>query len=394
MKRMVGPIALKRFRLDSIKDNSTICAIGKRRSGKSVLMKDIMWHKRHLPVGVAMSPTEKANRYFRDFMPDVCIYDDFNLTAIESILTRQERICDAIERKETKGLPKDPTAFIVADDCMYDKKNWKTTAIRNCFMNGRHWHLFFMFSMQYCVDIPPDLRTNLDYVFVFRESVMEQKEKLFKYFFGMFENKKEFIKIFDDTATGFDFIALDLTQGSNEKEDCVMWGRAAPREAPFRVGHPRLWWFAGEFARHGTAMPSAAAAAAASASVVAASAPQKSIESSKKKSDPQRKRDVDMGMGKDMKRANVIKLGDDDEMNNNNNNNKSARQQPTPAPAPAPAPAPVEQQQQHRQQQMHVSQQPQTQTQLVSSNKRQRVPDGVYRPPSPFSNSRHKRQKR
>lgn len=380
---MVKPLVLKRFNVKSIKDNGTMACIGKRRSGKSVLIKDIMWHKRHLPVGVAMSPTEKANRFFRDFMPEVCIYDDFNLEAIESILTRQQRIKEAEEKGDTKGLPKNTSAFIVADDCMYDKKNWKSLAIRNCFMNGRHWSLFFLFSMQYCVDISPDLRTNLDYVFVFRESVTEQKEKLYKYFFGMFENKKEFIKVFDQTATGFDFMCLDLTLGNYEKEECVFWGRADDRKQPFRVGHPRLWWFAGEFARHGVAKggPPRLQAAPEQQQGVAGKRKNPELEHHAKanaggRSDAAKKRGVEMGLGRDnsMQGKTVIKLGED----GNGDDEHVARAAPPVAPQVIPAataatkrPAPD----------------------APRSNAGQ-PPQGMYRPPSPFGGSRSKRTRR
>ena len=368
-----------------------MACIGKRRSGKSVLIKDIMWHKRHLPVGVAMSPTEKANRFFRDFMPEVCIYDDFNLEAIESILTRQQRIKEAEEKGDTKGLPKNTSAFIVADDCMYDKKNWKSLAIRNCFMNGRHWNLFFLFSMQYCVDISPDLRTNLDYVFVFRESVTEQKEKLYKYFFGMFENKKEFIQVFDQTATGYDFMCLDLTLGNYEKEECVFWGRADDRKHPFRVGHPRLWWFAGEFGRHGMSSggPPAGPAIQAqpSSSSVGGKRKNPDEQPQQQRSDAAKKRGVDMGLGRDntLRGKTVIKLGEE-----GGNDDAPA------APAPAPPPRTVVQHQQPQQVATHAAtKRPHTTTASHVPHVPQvpHVPHGMYRPPSPFG-GRSKRSRR
>lgn len=388
---MGKPLVLKRFNVKSIKDNGTMACIGKRRSGKSVLIKDIMWHKRHLPVGVAMSPTEKANRFFRDFMPEVCIYDDFNLEAIESILTRQQRIKEAEEKGDTKGLPKNTSAFIVADDCMYDKKNWKSLAIRNCFMNGRHWNLFFLFSMQYCVDISPDLRTNLDYVFVFRESVTEQKEKLYKYFFGMFENKKEFISVFDQTATGYDFMCLDLTLGNYEKEECVFWGRADDRKHPFRVGHPRLWWFAGEFGRHGvsTGGPPALQGVPPPASTTGKRKnPEEQQQQQQQRSDAAKKRGVDMGLGRDnsLRGKTVIKLGEE---GNDDAPRPVAASSVATATTSHTAPQQPQPQQQPLQGATHAAtKRPQGVPQVTQ------VPQGMYRPPSPFGGSRNKRCRR
>ena len=38
-------------------------------------------------------------------------------------------------------------------------------------MTGRHYNILFIITMQYPLGIPPALRTNLDYVFLFRENI-------------------------------------------------------------------------------------------------------------------------------------------------------------------------------------------------------------------------------
>lgn len=241
---MVGPYNLKRFNLRKIKPNAIVALIGKRRSGKSVLMRDIAWHlRKELPFGVAMSPTEEANQFFGDFMPQSHIHYDFEKDAIEQILIRQQAISEAVKAGQTTGLPKNRNAFIFADDCMYDKSNWRTKLIRNLFMNGRHWNMFLCFTMQYAMDILPELRENIDYVFIFRNQNKKQKERFYEQFFGMFDDKHEFIKVFDEVAVDNDCIVLDNTSKSNDPEECVYWCRAALRPEPFRLGSKLMWKF-------------------------------------------------------------------------------------------------------------------------------------------------------
>ena len=70
----------------------------------------------------------------------------------------------------------------------------KDPCIRQCFMNGRHWKLFFMLTMQYCMDLTPDLRANVDYIFILRENVIQNREKLYKSFLevkDLLKNKNE-----------------------------------------------------------------------------------------------------------------------------------------------------------------------------------------------------------
>ena len=69
---------------------------------------------------------------------------------------------------------------------MYDKKVMQGKDIRDLFMNGRHLKITYCNALQYCMDMGPDLRSNTDYVFCLRENILENRSRLYKYFFGMF----------------------------------------------------------------------------------------------------------------------------------------------------------------------------------------------------------------
>ena len=95
---------------------------------------------------------------------------------VQQVITRQK---NSINSTDTK---KDKDVFLLLDDCMYDKRMIRDTNIRGIFMNGRHWRITFMLTMQYCMDLPPDLRANIDYVFILRENIIQNQEKLYKNF--------------------------------------------------------------------------------------------------------------------------------------------------------------------------------------------------------------------
>ena len=132
-------------------------------------------------------------------------------------------------------------AFILLDDCMYDKKFLKDTCIRQCFMNGRHWKLFFMLSLQYCMDLSPDLRSNVDYVFVLRENVIQNRERIYKSFFGIFPTLDMFSQVMNACTENYECLVLDNTSRSNKIEDCVFWYKAAYPIPKFRLGSSALW---------------------------------------------------------------------------------------------------------------------------------------------------------
>ena len=83
-------LELKKFDLRKIKDDAVIAAIGRRRTGKSVVLKDILYHKRHIPFGTVISATEEANEYYGKFIPKSYIFHEFNSKIIENVLKRQK----------------------------------------------------------------------------------------------------------------------------------------------------------------------------------------------------------------------------------------------------------------------------------------------------------------
>lgn len=228
-------LKLKKFDPGKIKDNVVIVFIGKRGTGKTTLVTDILYHKRHIPVGVVMSGTEEGNGHFSSYVPDSFIYPDYDGEVIDRVIQRQKRL---VADKTNTTLNKN--AFILLDDCMYNKKITRDKCIRQICMNGRHWALFFAVTMQYCMDLTPDIRNNIDYVFVCRENVRNVREKLYKSFFGIFPTFNMFCQVMDACTENYECLVLDNTSTSNKIEDCVFWYKAQPR-GPFRVGGPEFW---------------------------------------------------------------------------------------------------------------------------------------------------------
>ena len=213
---------------------ATCVFIGKRGTGKSTLVADILYHLRHINAGVAISATEDGNAFYSNFIPELLIHPEYKPDVIQQVITRQK---EAIKNKNSKS---DKDVFLLLDDCMYDKKMIRDTNIRGIFMNGRHWRITFMLTMQYCMDLPPDLRANIDYVFILRENIIQNQEKLYKNFFGIFPHFSVFQDVLNSCTEGYDCLVLDNTSKSNSIQDCVYWYRAKPNRK-FRIGSKELW---------------------------------------------------------------------------------------------------------------------------------------------------------
>jgi hypothetical protein len=157
----MSKLQLRKFNPANMADDKICVFIGKRNTGKSVLVTDILYHKRHLPLGVIMSGTEEGNHHYKKFIPDLFIHGDFNKEAIERIIDRQKTML----QKNPKVSP----VFLLLDDLMFDRTYMRQTCIRQLFFNGRHWKILFMVTMQDCLGLDSTLRGQGDYIFVLKK---------------------------------------------------------------------------------------------------------------------------------------------------------------------------------------------------------------------------------
>jgi hypothetical protein len=226
-------------------DNSTCILLGKRRTGKTTVTLDILYHKRKLPCGVVISGTEESNHSFKGIVPDTFIYGEYDPKVIERIFARQKKLISRNlskqEANETTGIV-DPKVFIVLDDVMYDKSIWKSEVIRKVFFNGRHFQMFFMATCQYLMDLPPAIRANLDYTFILREPILNQRVKIHQYFCGIVPDFKVFCSVLDETTSNFECLVVDNTSRSTNITDVLFWYKAKIRPiGSWQIGSNQFW---------------------------------------------------------------------------------------------------------------------------------------------------------
>ena len=92
------------------------------------------------------------------------------------------------------------------------------------------------------MDLPPALRANVDYVFILRENIIQNREKLYKSFFGIFPSYDMFSQVMDACTENFEILVLDNTSRSNKIEDVVYWYKAKLHSpGSFRIGAKEFW---------------------------------------------------------------------------------------------------------------------------------------------------------
>lgn len=211
----------------------------------SFLVRDIFYHHRNIPSGVIFSGTEEASPFFGDFIPDCFIHSEYDPELIDSIMNRQKRkIREGKERgiSETGKHPSN-NVFIVLDDMLHDAQSWKKDkTIKSIFFNGRHYNFLFILTMQYAQGIPPELRSNIDYVFIFNEPSVANRKRIYDSYAGMLPSFDHFCNILDACTQNHECLVIKTTGNSSNIRDQIFWYKAEPH-TNFRVGHPKLWKF-------------------------------------------------------------------------------------------------------------------------------------------------------
>ena len=241
-------LELKRFDMKTIsfKPNESkgpvIVLIGRRDTGKSFLVRDLLYYHQDIPIGTVISGTEEGNGFYGKMVPKLFIHNEYNTAIIENILKRQRGVLKQIKH-ETESFKRstiDPRTFVILDDCLYDNTWARDKMMRLIFMNGRHWKVMLLITMQYPLGIPPTLRTNIDYVFILREPYIANRKRIYENYAGMFPTFESFCQVMDQCTENFECLVINNNAKSNKLQDQVFWYKADSHN-DFRLGSKEFW---------------------------------------------------------------------------------------------------------------------------------------------------------
>jgi hypothetical protein len=241
-------LELKKFDMKSIsfKPNEAkgpvVVLIGRRDTGKSFLVRDLLFYHQDIPVGTVISGTEEGNGFYGKLVPKLFIHNEYNTVIIENILKRQRQVLKQI-KKEMETFKKsviDPRTFVILDDCLFDATWSRDKLMRLLFMNGRHWKIMLIITMQYPLGIPPTLRTNIDYVFILREPYIANRKRIYENYAGMFPTFESFCQVMDQCTENYECLVINNNSKSNKLQEQVFWYKA-DNHNDFKLGSKEYW---------------------------------------------------------------------------------------------------------------------------------------------------------
>ena len=173
---------LTEFNPEDIKLDATVVAIGKRRTGKSWVFRNLMYlMKDKIGAGIVISQTDELNKFWRQYIPTKYIFKRYEPEIIEAVFTRQKKILGdpkLTDKQKEKIAP----FFVLLDDVISDQRLRYDEKLCELFVAGRHYKLFVLITTQYAKAITPTLRGNTDYCFMMKCIQSRQREALWEDF--------------------------------------------------------------------------------------------------------------------------------------------------------------------------------------------------------------------
>jgi len=221
----------------------------------SFLIRDIFYNKQDMPYGLVFSGTENANTFYGNFIPDIFIHSHYDPQLVSNVISHQEQKIFKEKKKqlalgywpgksdgkEADGKLYSNNLFIVLDDLMDEADIWKKDqTIKRIFFNGRHYNIFFILALQYAMGIPPNLRNNIDYIFIYNEPSIKNRRKVYEDYCSAVSTFDAFCNILDACTQNYECLVIKTSSKSSDLRDSIFWYKAKPH-TNFRVGGANLW---------------------------------------------------------------------------------------------------------------------------------------------------------
>lgn len=243
IERFASLPELQWFDINSVKPDATIVCVGKRRTGKSFFLRDLMYKRSaDFPGGLVISQTDRLNGYWQQYIPQRFIHPKYNPAVLQALFKRQQAIMmynkseDALAGK----IPMiDPRFFVLLDDVISDARLRYDESLNELFVAGRHYKIMTLITTQYAKGINPVLRSNTDVAVIFKCNQAMQREALAKEW-GDIIAQNAFFYLLDKYTQDNHCLVIDSSKNSNNPLE-VIYVYKAEEPPPFRLGSKEYW---------------------------------------------------------------------------------------------------------------------------------------------------------
>jgi hypothetical protein len=200
-----------KFKIEQIKTNDFIMIIGNRDSGKSLLIKNILYQfsenkEDFKPFGYIISPDKKG--IYDDIIPS--ILREYELT--DKLLNKIYQKYKNYEKRMEKGIHENTSSFLILDDCIFYEEKELFQNLKKIIKKKNLFHLFSILSFQYPLCTKSNsLNEYIDYLFISKIKFKEDLEKIYKLYLSFIPSFEIFYNIYQQCIVNdFEFLIFQL----------------------------------------------------------------------------------------------------------------------------------------------------------------------------------------
>jgi hypothetical protein len=218
--------------------NPVVLIVGRRGTGKTTVSKNLIYPFRNVDIGVLFSNTARASGDWDGYFAPSFVYDKYDSDVMKDIL--DELLKAKTDRKNDPRIPQ-KDAMVFCDDCTFDRSGFGSDPqLKRAAMNGRHSNLKLFITMQYAMAMDRDFRAQVDYVFILKNNIIGDRERLWNNWFGVIPEFGVFDKIMTELTGNRGVMVLDNTAQSQSIEDSIFYYRATNIPV-YKIGSWKSW---------------------------------------------------------------------------------------------------------------------------------------------------------
>jgi hypothetical protein len=205
------------------KEYSSICIIGKRGSGKTLVVQNIIDNlnvsDKFIENTLIIDPTEQYSKSYGPKYQKAQIHFNYNSTILEEYLAK------------IKSLSSDDFAkfsgCVVLDSCLASKSTWtKDRSIFELLFNCKHYHLTLIMTMQFPMAITPEIRSNFNSVFLLNDDFVLNQKKIYEHYGSIFTSFEMFKNSFAQLTKDYGCMVITRKPHTLHVTDNVFYFKA------------------------------------------------------------------------------------------------------------------------------------------------------------------------
>lgn len=209
---------------NQIMPGDAIQIFGKRASGKSILLNDIISKTSHyFDYGIGFTASQSSRQKLLSILPPQNV-ETPNVATLEDFV---EKVVTLHDKAITQGT-KPENAFLICDSCDFDKQFMQSKTLNEIVINSKKFNATSILLLSHFNSVGPSIRNNADFVFQFWDANEDVQRDIHKFWFSQIGSFELFQKMFKDCTVNYGVLVIDVKKSavSHDWHDCVYWYKA------------------------------------------------------------------------------------------------------------------------------------------------------------------------